>query len=168
MESIRSALHSASEYLTAHPEEATYADSAAVATLADGLRVNVAGPDGAAITTDMTRSVGGSASAPSPGFYFRAAQASCVAVVIAMRAAQQGVRLDRLEVTVDSTSDDRGILGLNPSVPAGPLRSRVRVEARGSASRDELDAIVRWGIDHCPVCDAVKRAVPVDVEVDVG
>lgn len=167
MESIRSALQGASAYLAAHPEEATYTDSEAVATLDDGLRVTVTGPDGASITTDMSRSVGGAASAPSPGFYFRAAQASCVAVVIAMRAAQEGVRLERLEVTVDSTSDDRGILGLDPAIPAGPLRSRVRVSARGDSSPERLAEIVRWGVAHCPVCDAVKRAVPVDVEMEI-
>ena len=168
MEVIRAALASAGTYLTAHPDEARYTDAAAVASLSDGLRVIVTGSDGATVTTDMPVSVGGASSAPSPGFYFRAAQASCVAVVIAMRAAQLGVRLDRLEVTVDSVSDDRGILGLDPAVPAGPLQSRIHVVARGRSSREELDAIVRWGIEHCPVADAVKRAVPVEVEVDLG
>lgn len=168
MESIRTALEGASAYLTAHPDEATYTDAAAVARLGEGLLVQVTGPHGASITTDMARSVGGAASAPSPGFYFRAAQASCVAVVIAMRAAQEGVRLGRLEVTVDSTSDDRGILGLDPAIPAGPLRSRVHVRVSGDASHEQLGAIVRWGIEHCPVCDAVKRAVPVDVEVELA
>jgi uncharacterized OsmC-like protein len=165
MESIRDAIESASAYLADHEDEAVYVDSEAVAVLEDGLRVTVTGPDGASITTDMTRSVGGSASAPSPGFYFRAAQASCVAVVIAMRAAHRGVRLDRLHVTVDSTSDDRGILGLDPNVPAGPLRSRVRVVLSGDADPAHLEAIARWGVDHCPVCDAIRRAVPVDVEI---
>ena len=167
MDLIRTALENASAYLTANPGEATYTDSAATAVLGEGLVVTVTEPDGASITTDMSRSVGGAASAPSPGFYLRAAQASCVAVVIAMRAAQEGVRLEHLEVIVDSTSDDRGILGLDPAIPAGPLRSRVRVVARGDASRQRLDEIVRWGIDHCPVCDAVKRAVPIDVEVEI-
>jgi uncharacterized OsmC-like protein len=167
MDQIRTALEGASAYLTANPSEATYTDSAATAVLGEGLVVNVTGPDGASITTDMSRSVGGAASAPSPGFYLRAAQASCVAVVIGMRAAQEGVRLEHLEVIVDSTSDDRGILGLDPAIPAGPIRSRVRVVAKGDASRQRLDEIVRWGIDHCPVCDAVKRAVPIDVEVEI-
>jgi len=167
MESIRSALEGASAYLTEHPEEAAYTDSAVSAVLGEGLLVHVTGADGASITTDMPRSVGGAASAPSPGFYLRAAQASCVAVVIGMRAAQEGVRLAHLEVIVDSTSDDRGILGLDPAIPAGPLRSRVRVNASGDAPRDQLDAIVRWGIEHCPVSDAVKRAVPVDIEVHI-
>lgn len=167
MEPIRAALMGASAFLTAHPDEATYTDGAAVARLGDGLLVHVTGPDGASISTDMSTSVGGTGSLPSPGFFFRAAQASCVATLIAMRAAQQGVRLEHLAVTVDSTSDDRGILGLDPAIPAGPLRSRVHVEARADAPEGDLDEIVRWGIAHCPVCDAVKRAVPIDIEVDL-
>ena len=167
MDQIRTALEGASAYLTANPSEARYTDSAAVATLGDGLRVRVSGPAGEAVATDMAPSVGGSGSAASPGWLLRAAQASCVVTLIAMRAALDGVALERLEVTVDSESDDRGILGLDPAIPAGPLRSRVRVVAKGDASRQRLDEIVRWGIDHCPVCDAVKRAVPINVEVEI-
>ena len=42
----------------------------------------------------MPTSVGGSNSSVSPGWYLRAAEASCVATMIAMRAAHQGVDLD--------------------------------------------------------------------------
>ena len=84
---IREALENASRYLTEHPEEATSTDSQAIATVVDGLVVRVTGPDGSEITTDMVPSVGGTASAPSPGWLLRAAEASCVATLIAMRAA---------------------------------------------------------------------------------
>ncbi len=60
------------------------------------------------------------ASAPSPGWLLRAAEASCVATLITMRAAMLGIDLDTLEVTVDSVSDDRGLLGVDDTVPAGP------------------------------------------------
>jgi uncharacterized OsmC-like protein len=47
------------------------------------------------------------------------------------------------------------------------MRVDVRVAAPGVA--DELvREIVDWGVAHCPVCDAVKRAVPVEVEVEIG
>ena len=99
----------------------------------------------------------------------RAADASCIATLITMRAAEVGVRLDGLEVVVDSESDDAGLLGLDEAVPAGPLSMRVVVRVAGaSAPADEVDAIVRWGIDHCPVCDAVKRPVPLEVQVDIA
>src|SRR5438552_18275450 len=105
---IRGALANAIAYLTAHPDEARYTDSPATAVLESGLAVTVQGPNGASVATDMPKSVGGGDGAPSPGWLLRAAQASCLATLIAMRAAQQGIELARIEVVVDSESDDRG------------------------------------------------------------
>jgi uncharacterized OsmC-like protein len=165
-DAIRTAIRAASEYLAQHPEEARSTDSAATATLIDGLVVRVTGPSGATITTDMVPSVGGTATAPSPGWLLRAAEASCVATLIAMRAAMLGVTLDTLEVTVDSESDDRGLLGIDDDVPAGPLSGRVAVRLTAAdADSATLVAIARWGVKHCPVCDALERPVPVTTEI---
>jgi uncharacterized OsmC-like protein len=163
---IRDALAQATAYLTAHPGEARYTDSPATAVLESGLAVVVQGPNGISVQTDMPMSVGGDAGSPSPGWLLRAAQASCLATLIAMSAAQQGVELGRIEVVVDSESDDRGILGLDDSVPAGPLSSRARVRIGGNRPPlEQLDAIIRWAEVHCPVQDAVRRAIPCTVEI---
>ena len=76
---------------------------------------------------DMPPSVGGGGKAPSPGWFLRASHASCIATLIAMRAAEEGVVMTQLEVVVDSQSDDRGILGAADDVPAGPLSTSFRV-----------------------------------------
>jgi uncharacterized OsmC-like protein len=170
---IREKLSGAIEYIAAHPAEAHYTDSPATARLSatHGLQVRVEGPDGATITTDMPTSVGGANSSPSPGWFLRAAEASCVATLIAMRAAQEGVTYEALTVTVDSESDDRGILGITDEVPAGPLRTRVRVGVQAVVDDDDdsiWDAIVEWAVDHCPVTDAVRRAVPLTYELVIN
>jgi uncharacterized OsmC-like protein len=163
---IRQAIEAASDYLTQNPTEARSTDSVATASLVDGLVVRVIGPDGATLTTDMVPSVGGTASAPSPGWLLRAAEASCVVTLIAMRAAMLGTTLEALEVSVDSVSDDRGLLGIDESVPAGPLSGRVaiRLTAEG-VDQTTLEEIARWGVSHCPVCEALERVVPIAVEV---
>jgi organic hydroperoxide reductase OsmC/OhrA len=85
-----------------------------------------------------------------------------------MRAAQQGIDPGRIEVMVDSVSDDRGILGLVSDVPAGPLSARVAVRFTAArAGGDQLEELATWAVDHCPVTDAVRRAVPLSVEVSV-
>jgi uncharacterized OsmC-like protein len=169
MTEIGEALRGARAYLTEHPDEARYRDSVATARVTDGLAVTVEGPDGATLRTDMPPSIGGGGAAPSPGWYLRAAHAACVATLVAMRAAEEGVALDRLEVVVDSESDDRGITGASEDVPAGPLSTQVRISlASEGADADRLRSIAEWGWRHCPVDDAVRRAVPVSVEVDVG
>jgi len=81
--------------------------------------------------------------------------------------AVEGIELSRLEVVVDSESDDRGILGIDEGVPAGPLRMRVRVRLSASgASQTALREIAAWGHQHCPVSDAVNRAIDSSLEVE--
>lgn len=171
---IKAKLEAASDYLTHNPKEAHYTDSYATARLLDpaGLATSVSGPGGEELSTDMPSSVGGGNSHPSPGWFLRAAEASCVATLIAMRAAQEGVPIEELEVTVDSESDDRGILGISDDVPAGPLRTRVQVRVKSPAGDDDdddvWDTIVQWAVDHCPVTDAVRRASPLTVEISAN
>jgi uncharacterized OsmC-like protein len=164
--SIADAVSSASAYLTEHPDEARYRDSHARARLGSGLRVDVTGPNGEQLATDMPAAIGGTASAPSPGWFLRAATASCVASLVAIRAAATGVSLRSVDVTVDSESDDRGILGLDPSIPAGPLSTRivVAIDATG-LDRQATQALAAWAVEHCPVSDAIARAVPLELEV---
>jgi uncharacterized OsmC-like protein len=163
---IRAAIETAASHLAAHPDDARSTDSAARASIVDGLVIQVEGPNGERITTDMVQSVGGTSTAPSPGWFLRAAEASCVTTLIAMRAAMLDITLDALEVTVDSESDDRGLLGIDDSVPAGPLTGRVQVRiAAEGVDGATLDELARWGVAHCPVCDALERAVPITIEV---
>ncbi|MDQ6795706.1 MAG: OsmC family protein [Chloroflexota bacterium] len=164
--SISEAVASASAHLSEHPDEARYRDSVARARIDEGLTVLVGDPQGLEIRTDMQRAIGGNESAPSPGWLFRAAIASCVASLVGIRAAMLEIPLDAVEVEVDSESDDRGILGLDDAIPAGPLSIRivVTVRARGRAS-SELDALAHWAVDHCPSAEGLRRAIPVEVEV---
>jgi uncharacterized OsmC-like protein len=164
--SISDAVSSASAYLTEHPDEARYRDSPARARLESGLRVEVTGPNGEQLTTDMPTAIGGTASAPSPGWFLRAAAASCIASLVAIRAAATGFNLLSVDVTVDSESDDRGILGLDRSIPAGPLSTKVVVAISAPGlERQGVEVLARWAVEHCPVSDAIARAVPLVVEV---
>src|SRR5215212_3986513 len=123
MESIRSAIEGASRHLTEQPEAAAATDAAATAVREDDLRFRVEGPTGEVIS-DMSKAVGGGATAPTPGWLLRAALASCDATLVAMEAAREGVELTGLEVTVDSESDFRGILGVDDAIDPGPRAVR--------------------------------------------
>jgi uncharacterized OsmC-like protein len=116
----------------------------------------------------MPKAVGGEGSAPSPGWFLRAALANCDATVIAMRAAQLDLVLTSLEVTVESESDDRGLLGMDDAIPAGALtmRTRVRIGAQG-VTPERLREIVAWAEVHSPVGDAIRRPVPCQTEVEI-
>jgi uncharacterized OsmC-like protein len=166
---IKESIQSAVRYLTEHPDEARYTDSFARARLGEALRVEVDGPGGERISTDMPSGIGGRAEGPSPGWLFRAAIASCVASTIGMEAAREGVTVTSLEVEVDSESDDRGILGMDESVPAGPLSMRIRIRAPADGiERGRLRELLERGTVRCPSYDATKRAVDVSLEIDTS
>jgi uncharacterized OsmC-like protein len=165
-ERIRAAIEAATGNYAAHPEQARSTDSEARASLVDGLVIEVVGPAGERLTTDMVPSAGGTGTAPSPGWLLRAAEASCVTTLIAMRAAVLGITLNTVEVTVDSESDDRGMFGIDNAVRPGPLTARVRVRLVAEGVDDAtLEELAQWGVDHCPVCNALERPVPITVEV---
>lgn len=166
---IGEAIRRAREYLLQRPDEAAYADSPATATVEADLRCRVTGPHGAVIVSDMPAGVGGGGTAPSPGWLMRAAHAACDATLIAMRAAEENIELSRLEVSVDSDSDDRGLLGVDDATPAGPIRTRVRVSiAAPGVTEAKLRELVEWARQHSPVDEAMQRAVPVSVTIEAS
>lgn len=167
--SIRDAVHRTIQHLAERPDKARSADRPATAVIEEGLRCRVEGPHGWTIVTDMPKALGGGGAAPTPGWLSRASQACCLATVIALRAAQEGIAVTTLEVVVDSESDTRGMLGMDDSVPAGPLtaRARVRIAAAGVAP-ERLREIVRWADGHSPVSDAIGRATPRAVDIEAS
>ena len=166
---IQQSIEGVIKYLSEHPAECRYTDKAATAVVEEGLRCRAEGPNGATLVSDMPQAIGGGGSAPSPGWLLRAALANCDATVIALRAAQLGVTLAMLEVTVDSESDDRGLLGMDDAISAGPLSMRihVRIGANG-VTPERLRDIVEWAEAHSPVGDAVRRAVLSKKEIEIA
>lgn len=165
---IATALENVSAAIKANPEKARARYAPATATLTDGLKCSVTGPSGETIATDMTKAMGGEASAPNPGWYFRASIAACCSTAIAMNAARRGINLTALEVTVEADGDNRGILGMDETVSAGhaALRTNVRI-ASDNATREQLDELVRFSEAHSPVGCTVRDAAPNALHIDV-
>jgi uncharacterized OsmC-like protein len=164
--SICLALQRAEQTLSQKPHAAVQRDTAAHATLRDGLAVDVRHPEGHVLTTDMPATLGGSGEHVSPGWLMRAGLAACTATVIAMHAHRLGIVLDHLEVTACSRSDARGMLGLDDAVPAGPLEVELEVEIAAAGLEDSvLRDLVAWADTHSPVGNALRRAMEIKLEV---
>lgn len=166
--SIRTALDNISAAIAADPGKARSKNAPATARLIAGLQCEVNGPHNERLVTDMPPAMGGAASGPNPGWLLRGALASCAATVIAMRAAKLGVTLNSLDVTVESDSDNRGILGLDENVSAGlaSVRMKVKISAP-SASPETLREIVEWADAHSPVGCTMRRAPECSLDVEV-
>jgi uncharacterized OsmC-like protein len=98
----------------------------------------------------------------------RGALANCEAIMIALRAAQLGIELQHLQVRVDNISDDRGMLGMDEAIPAGPLKLKisVHIDADG-VSEEKLYEIVNWAEKHSPVGEPLTRVMPTEYKVDI-
>jgi uncharacterized OsmC-like protein len=167
VEAIRQAVEAMSGRLARNPEAGVGPDTPAVAVRDRGLRFRVRGPNGE-VFTDLAESVGGGASAPTPGWLMRAALASCDASTVAIEAARAGIELTKLKVTVESESDSRGVLGVGDGVPPGPLAVHVRIElAASNATAEQLRELVRRAEARSAVGDALARPISVTTKVVV-
>jgi uncharacterized OsmC-like protein len=166
---IAAAVNGLTRTIQANPEKARAKHAPASATLLAGLKCRVTGPSGERIDTDMPAAMGGEASCPNPGWYFRASLAACCATVIAQRAACLGVDLINLEVTVESDGDVRGLLGMDDTVSAGnsAIRTNVRIGA-ANATPDQLRELVRWATGHSPVGCTVRDAPPNALQIVIA
>ncbi len=166
--SVRDAITKLSNVFAEQPDKACSKNPSAIAALEDGLKFQVTGPHGERLSTDMPPALGGRGSAPNPGWLLRASLASCNATVIAIRAAQVGVTLTSLEVSVSSESDSRGLLGSDASVSAGlfGLRTHVKIGAE-DATADQLREIVQWADAHSPVGCTIRQSPMNAIEVEV-
>lgn len=165
-ERIRSAVEETKARLEADPELGRGPDTPATATLDEGLKMHVEGPDDWSVRTDHSETVGGTETAPNPGWYWRASLAACDATVVRTEAARRGIELSTLEVTVESESDVRG--SFDEDVPAGPTSVSIHFRLGSEhASTEELESLVEWTEAHSPVGHAIGTAVPIEASVEI-
>jgi uncharacterized OsmC-like protein len=108
-------------------------------------------------SADMPETCGGTATAPTPGVYGRAALGSCLAIGYAMRAAKLGVSISSITVEVQADYDDGALFGVSDGPPGySEVRCLVTVETDAPEADvfralDEADA-------HSPYLDVFRRA----------
>lgn len=155
-------------HLEANPADGEGDDAGVRAVRSGPLSFVAVDENGHQVTSDMSESVGGSAAAMSPGTLLRGALACCTATSVAILAATDGIELTRLEVEVQSRSDDRGVFGLG-GVPPEPLHVRVifRLESP-TASDEQLRELADEAERRSPVAQALRRGVAVATEFQGG
>ena len=165
---IGEAVASLEQYYRNLDDPGSRADLTATATIESGLLCRIESPDGKAIYTDMPEAVGGTNSANSPGWHLRAALASCDATLLAMRAARQGIELDRIQVRVQTWSDGRGMFLDEGIVPGSTKMQLVFTISAARASDDDIRELVHWVEAHSPVGSDISRAIELDSSLELG
>jgi uncharacterized OsmC-like protein len=171
-ERIAAALARLEAVLHEHPGFGLHDESPAVARWQGGTKFITSRPGGGPeLVSDMPAQMGGEGEGVTPGWPLRAGLAACVATVIVLHAAAQGIELESLELTVSARSDLRGLFGMaderGKAVSAGPLEVRLDVKiAAPGVSRDRLRALVEQANRCSPASSALRQAVPINLCID--
>ena len=130
--------------------------ASSVTTLVDGLRCSTKAGEWT-IESDLKPALGGEGSAPTPTALVSAALGACLAMCYQLRAAEHGVDLTSVRVTVETDSELRGMLQCDAAVPPGFTEIRYRVEIESPARRSEVERIVDLADRLSPVLDTLTR-----------
>jgi uncharacterized OsmC-like protein len=109
------------------------------------------------LVADMPTQVGGSATAPTPGVYGRAAFGSCLAIGYMMHAAKLGVPITSLEIEVQADYDDGGLFGVGTSTP-GYSEVRYTVTVDSPAPESDITRVLDEGDAHSPYLHIFSHA----------
>jgi uncharacterized OsmC-like protein len=96
------------------------------------------------------------------------ALAACLTTSLVYVAAARGVRLTRVQSTLEGDMDVRGALGLSDDVRNGFEQIRVTFAVEGDASPEKLRQLVERAQQRSAVFDIVSHGVPVSVDAIVG
>lgn len=107
----------------------------------------------------------GADAGPTPVEWLLHALASCITAGIANIAAARGIKLHKVEATVEGDIDLRGILGLSKEVRNGYQGVKISFEIDGDAPREQLEQIVMQSKARSAVFDVLTNGVPVSLGV---
>ena len=92
------------------------------------------------------------------------ALAGCVTTTTVLHASARGIEIESLSTTLVGDIDLQGLLALD-DVQAGYQGIWIEMDIKAkNASDAELDELLRFAQAHSPVCNTVRRPVPVIVE----
>jgi uncharacterized OsmC-like protein len=105
----------------------------------------------------------GTDTGPNPAEYLLHALAACLTTSLVYVASARGVRLTRVESTLEGDMDVRGALGLSDEVRNGFEQIRVAFTVEGDAPPEKLHDLVQRAMARSAVFDMVTNGVEVHV-----
>ena len=107
----------------------------------------------------------GTDTGPNPAEALLHALAACLTTSLVYVASARGVRLTRVESTLEGDMDVRGALGLDDDYRNGFERIRASFVVEGDATPEKLQELVQRAQRRSAVFDMVSHGVPVTVEM---
>lgn len=108
---------------------------------------------------DEATELGGTDTAPGAVEELMYAVSTCVIAAANMNAAVMGVKLDSIEVNIESDLDMHGLSGLDPNVRAGLTDLRMEITISGDADEETLKKIAMLGYTYSPVSETTRNGI---------
>jgi len=145
------------EVLSVHGGESDLADPLHVVVVPDSLP-HVAFRSGA------HPAVGGDGDVPCSGDLLLAALAACQETTLRMVAANMGIDLEEVEISVQGDWDPRGTLAMGREFPVGlsAIRAHTRVVVRGDEREERARRLLRSAERYCVILQTLQAGVPVE------
>ena len=102
---------------------------------------------------------------PAPVEWVLHALASCLMAGIGNIASARGIKLNKVDATLDGDIDLRSVLGLSKEVRNGYQGVSVSVAIDGDATEDELEQVVMQAKARSAVYDILTNGVPISIGV---
>jgi uncharacterized OsmC-like protein len=163
---IADALKRLNSALARRPDYGRHTGSS-VTTLVEGLRCETE-VSGFTIASDLRPALGGEGTAPTPTMLLSSALGACLAMGYQLRAAEHGIELNSVRVTVETDSEVRGMLQCDAAAPPGFTEIRYRVEIDSPARTSDIERIVELADRLSPVLDALTRVNGVQRTVSIS
>ena len=113
--------------------------------------------------------VGGDGDVPCSGDLLLAALAACQETTVRMVAANMGIDLEELEVSVEGDWDPRGTLAMGREFTVGltAIRAHTRVVVGEDERGERAERLLRSAERYCVVLDTLRRGVPVEATLEL-
>lgn len=117
------------------------------------------------LTCDEPVELGSDDEQAAPAEQLLHAVASCITATTNAYAALSGVKLTRLDVTLECDIDLHGIFGLDEKVRPGIKVINADIHIAGDTDADTLKAIVEKGTRYSPMRDTVQHGVKINSRI---
>ena len=113
--------------------------------------------------------VGGDGDAPCSADVLLAALAACQEITTRMVAANMGIALEELEVTVEADWDPRGTLAMGREFPVGltAIRAHTRVVIPADERGERAERLLRSAERYCVILSTLREGVPVESTISL-
>ena len=101
----------------------------------------------------------------NPVEYALTALAGCVTTTLVYYAAAMGVKLNRVESTLEGDIDLQGLLDIDDSVTPGYESIQISFKIDSDAPEETLQQLIEIAKRHSPVCNTIKNATPVNISL---